>query len=462
MTALHRAKTNHGVQAKKDPARATSSRGKKVAARARKPIAKVKKARPREEATNGKRPPSPVWDWRPIGDFLKESRIPGATGATARKLSVKLYAKGVGANKGRRVGSANTRYYVRRAGQFIYSKLDFLNGAFGIVPKELDGYESTLDLPTFDFRPGIEPMWLLNYIARPEFYKAQAQKARGGRKARRIAPEDFLRMRIPVPPDGERTRVLGMLSSLNKMDAEAQAACIAVENLEFVVLSRAFTRGLRKQPLVAVNGWKIGRPAHCTLVPKAWKLVRLTEVARLESGHTPSRTRKDYWNGRTPWLSLQDVWRFDETPIRETTERISQLGLKNSSARLLPPHTVAFCRTAGSAGNCTVLGVSMTTSQDFANFVCGPQVAPKFLKHLFLWMQPVWRSLASGSTHTTIYMPIFQQLQLLLPPLEEQNEIVKMAEVFTRVVSILRAEIRALATTRDALVGQLFRGKKTR
>jgi len=89
------------------------------------------------------------WHMSPIRLFIKESRIAGATGDIAKKITVKLYGLGVIAKVEKRLGSESTKYYTRKAGQFIYSKLDFLNGAFGIVPVELDGYESTLDLPAF-------------------------------------------------------------------------------------------------------------------------------------------------------------------------------------------------------------------------------------------------------------------------------------------------------------------------
>ncbi len=90
------------------------------------------------------------WKKVKIGSFLTESRISGSNGRNAQKITVKLYGKGVIAKDEKRIGSETTQYYVRKSGQFIYSKLDFLNGAFGIIPDELDGFESTLDLPAFD------------------------------------------------------------------------------------------------------------------------------------------------------------------------------------------------------------------------------------------------------------------------------------------------------------------------
>lgn len=88
----------------------------------------------------------PDWEEKVIGDVMTESRIKGSSGDTAKKLTVKIWGKGVIPKKDDSKGSENTQYYKRKAGQFIYGKLDFLNCAFAIIPDELDGYESTLDL----------------------------------------------------------------------------------------------------------------------------------------------------------------------------------------------------------------------------------------------------------------------------------------------------------------------------
>src|SRR5690606_38862749 len=104
------------------------------------------------------------WPLLKFSDFLVESRIRGTNGLHSKKITVKLYGKGVFPKEENRIGSKNTQYYVRHAGQFIYSKLDFLNGAFGLIPKEMDGFESTLDLPCFDIRTDrVNPSFLLRF-----------------------------------------------------------------------------------------------------------------------------------------------------------------------------------------------------------------------------------------------------------------------------------------------------------
>lgn len=146
-------------------------------------------------------------------ELLEESTEVGSSGRHAKKITVKLYGKGVLAKEEKRQGSEQTQYFARRVGQFIYSKLDFLNGAFGIVPPELDGYESTLDLPAFDIAPTVNPIWLLGYLTRPTYYTRQLGLARGQRKARRVHPSDLLTSSLRVPSRDLQDRIAEVLTS---------------------------------------------------------------------------------------------------------------------------------------------------------------------------------------------------------------------------------------------------------
>ena len=145
------------------------------------------------------------WCEHKIGDFLTESRILGHTGLQAKKLTVKLWGKGVVPKDDFR-GSENTQYYIRRAGQFMYGKLDFLHAAFGIIPESLDNYESTLDLPAFDLHD-IDGSFLLNKVIQEDFYIKNGIMADGSRKAKRIHANVFLDMPITVPEFPEQEKI---------------------------------------------------------------------------------------------------------------------------------------------------------------------------------------------------------------------------------------------------------------
>lgn len=171
------------------------------------------------------------WETKAIGELVSESRFVGSGGDKARKISVKLYGGGLVGKNEKRVGSSSTQYYRRSAGQFIYSKLDFLNGAFGLVPPELEGYESTLDLPAFDFIAPINPRWFLYYVSQERFYRGNLGLANGGRKARRVNPSDFLRIAIDVPERAEQDAIVEAIDTAvaEKKNLERQVELLRLQ-----------------------------------------------------------------------------------------------------------------------------------------------------------------------------------------------------------------------------------------
>ncbi len=164
------------------------------------------------------------------------------------------------------------------------------------------------------------------------------------------------------------------------------------------------------------------RDTNLPKAPPTWRWVALKTVANLESGHTPSRRKPDYWNGGIRWLSLKDIRGLGGNTIYETIDHPTEQGIANSSARLLPAGTVALCRTA-SVGKCVILGREMATSQDFVNWTCSRELVPAYLLAAFRASQMEFDRVKQGSTHKTIYMPVVERFRLLLPPLEEQHRI---------------------------------------
>ncbi len=158
------------------------------------------------------------WDLHPLSKHLTESRIPGTNGAIAKKLTVKLWNKGVFEKREVHEGSESTTYYKRKAGQLIYSKLDFLNCAFGIIPDHLNDYESTQDLPCFDIKD-VNPYYLLTYVTQRNFYTHFGMIADGGRKARRVGPEDMLSFPLVYTALPEQEMIAEILSAQDKLIA---------------------------------------------------------------------------------------------------------------------------------------------------------------------------------------------------------------------------------------------------
>ncbi len=178
------------------------------------------------------------------------------------------------------------------------------------------------------------------------------------------------------------------------------------------------------------------------LVDSRWPTVPIRYVAKLGTGHTPSRQHPEYWDDCTvPWVTLADVGQLRQGTvdiISNTAEMVSRLGIANSSAVRHPAGTVILSRTA-SVGFSAILGADMATSQDFATWTCGGQLDRKYLLHTLRAMAPDLRRLAMGSTHKTIYMPDIAELRIPLPSIEEQRRIADFLDAETALIDQLDA-----------------------
>ena len=106
----------------------------------------------------------------------------------------------------------------------------------------------------------------------------------------------------------------------------------------------------------------------------------------------------------------------------KTLETTNDLGIANSSARVLPEGTVVLSRTA-SVGFVAIMGRPMATSQDFVNWVCGPGLQPLFLMYLLRASRVAIRGLSSGAIHKTVYVPTVKAFQVCIPDVAEQKGI---------------------------------------
>lgn len=197
-------------------------------------------------------------------------------------------------------------------------------------------------------------------------------------------------------------------------------------------------------------GLSVGMPN--TAAPPGFSWTRLTDIARLESGHTPSRSNSSYWNGDIPWVGIRDATGNHGNTICSTAQYITEQGLENSSARLLPVGTVCLSRTA-SVGYVVTIGVPMTTSQDFVNWVCGPQLAPYYLHYLLMAEQESIRRFAHGTTHQTMYYPEAKALHVCVPGRPEQDAIVEVLRALDEKI----AANAKLTSTAEHLTDTKFR-----
>jgi type I restriction enzyme S subunit len=280
-----------------------------------------------------------------------------------------------------------------------------------------------------------------------------------------ISKTDLEELRVRVAPLAEQRRIVAKLEKLlGKVDACRQRFAkipALLKRFRQSVLAAACSGRLTadwrdfKSDAPVVPPVNIGLP-DLTECVDGWSWTKLTDLARLESGHTPRKTIPEYWeNGDVPWICLQDIRAANGKIINNTVLKPTMHGIDNSSARMLPAGTVVFSRDI-SVGYVTIMGREMATSQHFADWICGPQLKNKFLMYALMASRRHLISSEQGSTVGTIYMPALKEFYLLTPPLTEQQEIVRRVEGLFALADQIEARFENARIQVNKLTPSLF------
>lgn len=270
-------------------------------------------------------------------------------------------------------------------------------------------------------------------------------------------------VRIAFPSIQNQQQIAAFLdwktSQIDALIAKKQTLLQKLKEKRLAVITQAVTKGLNPDAPMRDSGsdW-IGK------VPRHWDVLKIKFVTELASGHTPSRTIDEYWVDCTiPWVSLNDSKMLREKDsISETHYQISELGLANSSARLLPAGVVVFSRDA-TVGLCAITEVPMAVSQHFIAYICGEKINGKYLLFVLKAMNQHLQSLQTGSTIVTIGMPEVRGLICPLPTTAEQVAIAAHIDSVTAKIDQMLANaetaIARLTEYRSALITAATTGK---
>lgn len=131
-------------------------------------------------------------------------------------ISVKLHLKGVAKNENVDTITLGASYFVRNSGQFVFGKQNIFNGALGIIPKELDGYISSADVPALDIDDNAVDIGFFSIlVSRRSFYK-QLEKLAIGSGSKRIHEKELLRARVKLPGNDEQQKIATLLSQIDE------------------------------------------------------------------------------------------------------------------------------------------------------------------------------------------------------------------------------------------------------
>ena len=176
-------------------------------------------------------------------------------------------------------------------------------------------------------------------------------------------------------------------------------------------------------------------------IPKSWEWVRLGEVGAIVGGGTPKTAVKEYWEGGTiPWLTPADLSNYTDKYISRGKRNITPLGLKESSAQLMPKGTVLFSSRAP-IGYTVIAQNEISTNQGFKS--CIPFIIDmnEYLYYYLIYSAKLINENASGTTFKEVSGTEVSKLILPLPPLAEQKRIVEKVDIIMDMLDELEKTI---------------------
>lgn len=179
---------------------------------------------------------------------------------------------------------------------------------------------------------------------------------------------------------------------------------------------------------------------------------RLSEIAQIIGGGTPKTGVENNWDGKIVWLSPTDLPPIGEiATFSDSARKITEEGLRTSSARLLPPNTVSYSSRA-SIGKIGVSSCEFATNQGFTNFVCREGVSPKYLAYALLFHTPSIERLSNSTTFKEITKSAFADFEIEIPTPNQQIQIVDILDQADE----LRRNRRKANAVHDQILPALF------
>jgi type I restriction enzyme S subunit len=239
---------------------------------------------------------------------------------------------------------------------------------------------------------------------------------------------------VALPPLPEQKRIVDLISTVDSY----------IEALQQQLESAKRSKGAVLHELLTVGG-------------DDWVESTLGEIANWGSGGTPKADNPDFYDGEIPWCVIGDL---TESEVWETEKRITNLGLSNSSAKVIDPGSVLLAMYGASIGRTGISAIPMATNQAIAFARCHPNLAlPKYLLAYLQTQKTKFVEMGQGAAQPNISQTIIKSWPIDLPPIPYQNHLESTMDVFDATLFTLQSSIHSSKLLRSSLLSDLLSGE---
>ena len=360
---------------------------------------------------------------------------------------------------------------VARPGDVLIAMTDLtqrgavLGSPLAVPPSVGDFCLYTLDAGKLAPHNGVDPQFLY-YTLRNADFRAFAAAHATGTTVRRVRPADVLAYEFPLPPLEEQRRIAGILGALDdkielnqRMIESLEAMARALFNSWFVdfdpVRAKIEGRPTGLPPEIDALFPDSFRDSELGEIPDGWGVGSIADVCtRIENGGTPRRLEPRFWGGSINWFKTAEL---SDSPLLASGEHITDEGLSNSSCKLWPRGTVLIALYASpTVGRLGILEVPASANQACSALQADPAFGEQILFYTLLEARDHLQNIAVGAAQQNISQRIVRDLPIIMSPSElaQVFQDTVQAQYDQRIAKLV--ESRALAETRDALIGELL------
>jgi type I restriction enzyme S subunit len=278
-----------------------------------------------------------------------------------------------------------------------------------------------------------------------------------------ITGSDLMKLKIALPSLQEQQRIAEILAVLDRKIALDERLNKTLEAIGRAVFRRWFIDfefpNEEGKPYKSSGGQMVYESYLGKEVPKEWKVGKIEDVADVVGGGTPSTKVESYFADiGIPWLTPKDLSGYAGKFIDRGATDITEKGLKNSSAKLMPKGTILFTSRAP-IGYCAIALNEIATNQGFKSLVPKNHMKSEYIYQYITRITPFIQSISGGSTFGEITGSAMKEIRIIIPRydvLEKFEEL--MSPINSRITNNIFG-VRTLKRIRDSLLPKLMSGK---
>lgn len=386
------------------------------------------------------------WKREPLGKRIKEIQRPVSLQDYANYNLVTVKRSRGGAVKRETLRGKDIKVksqYEVHAGDFLISKRQIVHGACAVVPGNLHGAIVSNEYSVLNCKSALD-INFLRYLSETTYFQQTCFHSSIGVHVEKMVfkLERWFKWEFNFPDIKEQQKIVRILFT---WDAAIGCTQKLLEN------SRQQKKALMQQLLTCSK--RISR------FKGSWAETPVSKIGRIYSGGTPQSNQQSFWDGDILWATPTDITSLSSQYISNTGRKITDDGMRNSSAEMIPMGSLLVC-TRATIGAVAISKIYMCTNQGFKSIHPFKGFDVLFLYYLFLNSKGKFFKLAHGSTFVEISKNTFEQIIFKIPSFQEQTAIAAVLSSADAVIAQYEAKLANLQTQKKALMQQLLTGKK--